>query len=122
MKKIKIPFNKPFYEKKSIQDVQSSLHSGNTSGKGPYTKNCEEFLLKENNLSIKKTIKEYQNFIKKNFDYVGSNFAYEARSIHYDKKKRNKGIFGKASKKDIIELKEEGIETQSIPWFNDKKN
>ena len=49
MKKIKIPFNKPFYEKKSIQDVQSSLHSGNTSGKGPYTKNCEEFLLKENN-------------------------------------------------------------------------
>ena len=82
----------------------------------------KEFLSKENNLIIKKTIKEYQNFIKKNFDYVGNNFAYEARSIHYDKRKRNKGIFGKASKDDIIELKEEGIETQTIPWFDDKNN
>ncbi len=78
--------------------------------------------LGEVNLSVNKKIKEYQNFIKKNFDYVGNNFAYEARSIHYDKKKRNKGIFGKASKEDLIELKEEGIETQSIPWFDDKSN
>ena len=31
---------------------------------------------------IKKTISKYQEFIKKNFDYVGENFAYEARSIH----------------------------------------
>ena len=85
-------------------------------------KGQKEFLSKENNLSIKKKIKEYQNFIKKNFDYVGNNFAYEARSIHYDKRKRDKGIFGKASKKDIIELKEEGSETQSIPWFDDKNN
>ena len=53
---------------------------------------------------------------------MGSNFAYEARSIHYDKKKRKRGIFGNASKKDVIELKEEGIETQSIPWIEDKNN
>ena len=77
---------------------------------------------KENKIEIKKTIKEYQNFIKKNFDYVGNDFAYEARSIHYDKKKRKKGIFGKASKKDVIELKEEGIETQLVPWLEDKNN
>ena len=79
---------------------------------------------KENNKNsdIRKTIKDYQNFIKKNFDYVGNNFAYEARNIHYDEKKRKKGIFGKASKEDIIELKEEGIETQSIPWVEDKNN
>tara|TARA_B100001057_G_scaffold366941_1_gene370291 strand:+ start:1170 stop:1598 length:429 start_codon:yes stop_codon:yes gene_type:complete len=77
---------------------------------------------KENKIKIKKTIKEYQNFIKKNFDYVGNDFAYEARSIHYDKKKRKKGIFGKASKKDVIELKEEGIETQLVPWLEDKNN
>tara|TARA_B100000579_G_scaffold97656_1_gene77458 strand:- start:886 stop:1314 length:429 start_codon:yes stop_codon:yes gene_type:complete len=82
----------------------------------------KELNLKEDDSSIKKTIKKYKDFIKKNFDYVGSNFAYEARSIHYDKRKRNKGIFGKASEKDIIELKEEGIETQSIPWFDDKNN
>ena len=71
---------------------------------------------------IKKTINEYQKFIKNNFDYVGENFVYEARSIHYNNKKRNKGIYGKASKKDIKELKEEGIDTHTIPWFNNKNN
>ncbi len=72
--------------------------------------------------NIKKTIKGYQKFIKDNFKYVGENFAYEARSIHYDKKKNTKGIYGKASKKDIQELKEEGIETQLVPWLNEKDN
>ena len=37
---------------------------------------------------IKKTINEYQKFIKTNFEYVGQNFAYEARSIHYNNKKK----------------------------------
>ena len=99
--------------------IEKSLMKPNVLNRSKVQK---ELPLKENNLTIKKTIKEYQNFIKKNFDYVGSNFAYEARNIHYDKRKRNKGIFGKASKKDIIELNEEGIETQSIPWFEDKNN
>ena len=39
---------------------------------------------------IKKTIIEYQKFIKNNFDYVGENFAYEARSLHYNNKKKIK--------------------------------
>ena len=73
-------------------------------------------------LEIKKTIKNYQKFIKENFQYVGENFVYEARSIHYDKKKKTKGIYGNASKNDIKELKEEGIETQTIPWLDDKNN
>jgi hypothetical protein len=72
--------------------------------------------------SIKKTIKNYQKFIKDNFKYVGKNFAYEARSIRYDGKKKAKGIYGNASKQDIRELKEEGIETQMIPWIDDKEN
>ncbi len=71
---------------------------------------------------IKKTINEYQKFIKSNFDYVGENFAYEARSIHYNNKKRDKGIYGTASKQDIKELKEEGIDTHLIPWVENKNN
>jgi len=71
---------------------------------------------------IKQTIKDYQKFIKNNFRYVGENFTYEARSFHYDNKKKKKGIYGKASKEDIQELKEEGIETQVIPWLDDKDN
>ena len=71
---------------------------------------------------IKKTIREYQKFIKNNFNYVGENFAYEARSIHYNNKKKNKGIYGTASKQDLKELKEEGIDAQTIPWFESGNN
>ena len=33
-----------------------------------------------------------------------------------------KGIYGSASKEEMQELKEEGIETQVIPWIEDKNN
>ena len=71
---------------------------------------------------IKKTISEYQKFIKKNFDYVGENFAYKARSIHYENRKDQKGIYGSASQEELKELKEEGIETEMIPWIKDTNN
>ena len=71
---------------------------------------------------INKKIKEYQNFIKNNFEFVGNNFAYEARSIHYKNKKNDKGIYGTASNEEIKELREEGINAETIPWIEDKKN
>ncbi len=71
---------------------------------------------------IKNKIKEYQKFIKSNFDYVGENFAYEARSLHYNKKNKKKGIYGTATKNEIQELKEEGVEAEMIPWIEDKSN
>ena len=64
-------------------------------------------------------IKEYQKFIKNNFEYVGENFAYEARYIHYNTKKKSKGIYGKVTVEEARELKEEGIDTEIIPWIND---
>jgi len=71
---------------------------------------------------LKNKMREYQKFIKNNFDYVGENFAYEARSLHYDNKKTQKGIYGTASKQDLKELREEGIETQEIPWIRNDSN
>lgn len=71
---------------------------------------------------INKKIKKYQTFIKKNFKYVGNNFAFEARSIHYNNKKKQKGIYGTASNEEINELKAEGIDTEIIPWVRDKNN
>ena len=71
---------------------------------------------------INKKIQEYQNFIKKNFNYVGNNFAQEARSMHYNEKKKNKGIYGSASNIEIKELKEEGIDAEIMPWFKENNN
>ncbi|MBD1154407.1 DUF1178 family protein [Pelagibacterales bacterium SAG-MED21] len=85
-------------------------------------KNIKNDLQLDQYEKIKKTIKSYQKFIKENFKFVGENFAYEARSIHYDQKKKSKGIYGSASKKDLLELKEEGISAQMIPWVEDKDN
>ena len=70
---------------------------------------------------IDKKIKEYQKFIQNNFQYVGQNFAHEARLIHYNKKK-NKGVYGTASNNEVKELKEEGIEVETLPWIEDKNN
>ena len=84
-------------------------------------KNDEKINLEKYN-KVKKTIKDYQKFIKDNFNYVGDNFAYEARSIHYNGKKKSKGIYGSASKEDLKELKEEGIDAQMIPWIDEKEN
>ena len=82
----------------------------------------EEKLKLEKYLKVKKTIKGYQKFIKENLKYVGDNFAYEARSIHYNDKKKSKGIYGRASNEDLKELKEEGIDTHILPWIEEKEN
>tara|TARA_B100000579_G_scaffold22279_1_gene15672 strand:- start:1261 stop:1689 length:429 start_codon:yes stop_codon:yes gene_type:complete len=84
------------------------------------TKNLEKKDIKFN--EIKNKIKEYQKFIKNNFEYVGDKFAYEARSLHYNKKKKKKGIYGTATKNEVRELEAEGVETELIPWIEDKSN
>ena len=86
------------------------------------TKKKYNVLDKQKYRKVRNKIKQYQKFIKNNFDYVGENFAYEARSIHYNNKKKKKSIYGNASSNEIKELKEEGIETETIPWINDNEN
>ena len=79
-------------------------------------------LKKNKDNKIKKRILEFQKFINNNFENVGDDFAYKARSIHYTNKKRSKGIYGSATKKQINELREEGIDTQIFPWIEDNNN
>ena len=85
-------------------------------------KNSKTDIQNQKYKKINKVISKYQEYIRKNFDYVGENFAYEVRSVHYKSKKVTKGIYGTATKKDLKELKEEGIETEIIPWIKDSIN
>jgi hypothetical protein len=85
-------------------------------------KEKSEIIKNEKYVKIKNKIKEYQKFIKNNFEYVGENFAYEARLIHYNNKKRTKGIYGNVTTEEVKELKEEGINTEIIPWIDEKDN
>ena len=70
---------------------------------------------------IKSKLKEFKKFIKDNFKYVGDNFAHEARLIHYDTKKKNKAIYGKASREEIEDLKQAGIKTEEFPGIENKE-
>ena len=99
--------------------VEKTLMSPNIQS----SKKKNDYLINDPKInSIKKKIKDYQKFVKENFEYVGNNFSYKARSLHYKKSKNSKGIYGKASKEEILELKEEGINSDIIPWFDDKEN
>jgi len=52
--------------------------------------------------------------VEENCDYVGSDFADEARKIHYGESKE-RGIYGESTKEETIELLEEGIDIMPLP-------
>ena len=56
--------------------------------------------------------------IQKNADFVGKNFAKEAKAIHEGKSKE-RAIYGQANRKDLEELKSKNIEVVNIPWVQD---
>jgi len=99
--------------------IEKSLMSPNVLNS---KKEKSEIARNEKYAQVKNKIKEYQKFIKNNLEYVGENFAYEARSIHYNNKKNSKGIYGKATIDEVNELDEEGIKTEIIPWVNEQDN
>jgi len=68
--------------------------------------------LQEENL--KKIGKEIVDFIEKNFDNVGCDFAKEALKIHYGVE-QPRNIRGVSTKEEEKMLKEEGVEFLKIP-------
>ena len=64
--------------------------------------------------NLKKIGKEIVNFIEKNFDDVGCDFAKEALKIHYGVE-QPRNIRGVSTKQEEKMLKEEGVEFLKIP-------
>ncbi len=53
--------------------------------------------------------------VEENCDYVGGEFAEEARKIHYGEKDA-RNIYGETSDEQAKELHEEGVTFNRIPW------
>ncbi len=53
--------------------------------------------------------------VEKNCDYVGRDFAEEARKMHQGESER-RGIYGETSDAEAEALAEEGIEVARLPW------
>ncbi|WP_341705272.1 DUF1178 family protein [Ferrovibrio sp.] len=62
-----------------------------------------------------KALRELRDHVEKNADYVGEQFAEEARKIHYGETDQ-RNIYGEASRDEAEELAEEGIDVAMIPW------
>jgi hypothetical protein len=54
-------------------------------------------------------------------EYVGPNFAEEARKIHYEEVEQ-RGIYGEATSEEARELTEEGIEFLPLPRLPEDHN
>jgi hypothetical protein len=61
-------------------------------------------------------LKELRETVEKNFDNVGTQFAEEARKIHFGEAE-TRGIYGHATTEENNELREEGVEINEIPWL-----
>ncbi|MEM7686940.1 MAG: DUF1178 family protein [Paracoccaceae bacterium] len=62
-------------------------------------------------------LREMRAHLEKNSDYVGKEFASEARKIH-DGESDARAIWGEATIKDAKELHDDGIPVAPLPWMN----
>ncbi|MEY3496508.1 MAG: hypothetical protein RJA80_731 [Actinomycetota bacterium] len=94
--------------------AQSSYEiSSGTSKSSSAEKDSEQ--KKEFLKNVKSKIRELNDYVAKNAEFVGDKFVSEVRSIHYDKKKK-RNIYGNATLEETKELQEEGIDVATIPW------
>ena len=71
---------------------------------------------KTNDISI--LLRAIKKEIKKNSEFVGDDFVKEVRSMQVDKTKE-RSIYGHGTKKEIEELKDEGVDVLNVPWVPD---
>lgn len=62
-----------------------------------------------------------RKYVQENADYVGADFAEQARKIHYGEQP-NRHIYGEATPKEAQELIEEGVDVAPLPPDPDSAN
>lgn len=67
---------------------------------------------------MKQTLTMMRQKVRENCDYVGANFAEEARKIHYGEAEE-RGIYGETTLEEARGLVEEGVEITPIPWMEE---
>jgi len=65
---------------------------------------------------MRRMLVQLRQQVEKNCDYVGPQFAGEARKIHYGETDA-RGIYGEATDAESRELADEGIEFGRLPWI-----
>ena len=66
-------------------------------------------------------LQEVRREVEANSDFVGNNFAEEARKIHYGESKK-RDIHGQTTPDEAKELSEEGVDFTAVPWVDLPEN
>lgn len=96
----------------SVAEISGPVASDETSAN-----DCIK-LRSERDVQIRDAISRIRSVVEEKCDYVGSNFAEEARKIHYGEVAA-RPIYGEASPGESDQLRDEGIEFASLPWLRD---
>ena len=101
--------------------INKNKISVDTDKKHKNPKNQSKFLANETSENISTLLRTLKKEIQKNSTYVGNEFVSKVRSMKEGKTKQ-KPIHGQGTNKEIQELRDEGIETDIVPWIDDDKN
>lgn len=66
-------------------------------------------------------MRELSRKVREGADYVGGNFAEEARKIHFGETDP-RGIYGEATREEVTALVDDGIEIMPLPVFPEDRN
>lgn len=69
-------------------------------------------------VQVRQMLREMRSQVEKTCEDVGKDFPDEARKIHHGEVEE-RGIYGEATKQDVEDLNEEGVEVTPIPWVRD---
>lgn len=104
--------------------VTKALMTPNLAKSGalsPRAKTAAKSELSKARNQMAKAVRKIRDHVETHFDYVGPQFADEARRIHYGES-QERGIYGEATGKEVKELNEEGVKVAPLPELPEKAN
>ena len=70
---------------------------------------------------FRELLRAYRQKVMSEADYVGDRFAEEARKIHFEETEA-RGIYGEATRDEVVALADEGIEFMPLPDLPEEHN
>lgn len=70
---------------------------------------------------FRELLRAYRQKVMSEADYVGDKFAEEARKIHFDEAEA-RGIYGEATREEVIALAEDGVDFMPLPDLPEEHN
>ncbi len=75
----------------------------------------------ERERELRAMVKAFREHVVKNAENVGGQFPDEARKMHYGEIE-HRSIYGEASRDEVKELLDEGVELHPLPMLPDERN